>query len=532
MIRSTFSGFTMAQMALNASQTAINVVGQNVSNVSTIGYTRQRLDLMSINPVGSSFGSSPFDTKVGQGVMMTGVSQIRDPFLDIQFRNQIARVGTADATDKILQQIGNIFDESTNPGIRDALNKVISQLDLMAKPDSAGESSSEALVRSACEVLINVIRQNGSAVDDITGDLIKKLENTDIANLNSCIQQIVELNKSIKASQVLGNPALELQDQRNLLLDDLATYLPIKVNYSTDTSTGAKVDVLDVTFRDADGNVHTLISGEKGGEFEMSTTGGGVPVSLTIKDALVEVDPNNPNDPNNVNNIDVANLMQNGVLKGTLDMLNKAENFDGSDIKGIEYYGSMFDTFVNTFATVMNDLNAEKDAAGNIIARHDLFTTTDGSGTFTASNIQISEDWKNGTVTITKSTQGGQGNTTEYDNVINMVKALTTDTQRFTYTAPDGTTIVAFEGTMLEGYNNIQNTQAIERTASSTILKNHISVLNQISNSKDSISGVNLDEEVMGLMQHQQSYNAAARLMTTLDQLLDKLINETGVVGR
>lgn len=535
MIRSTFAGFTMAQMALSASQRAIDVVGQNVSNVNTIGYTRQRLDLMSINPVGSSGGSSPFDTKVGQGVMMTGVSQIRDPFLDIQYRNQIARVGTADSTDKILEQIGNVFDETTNPGIRDALNKVISQLDILAKPDTSGESSSEALVRSACEVLLNAMHQNASAMDDVTGDLIKKLKDTDISKLNTCIQQITELNESVKSSQILGNPALELQDQRNKLLDDLATYLPIKVNYRTDSSTGAKVDVLDVTFRDSAGNVHTLISDNKGADFQLGTTGGGVPVSLTIKDAVVETDPGNPTDPNNVNNINVADMLQDGVLKGSLDMLNKSEIFDGTDIKGIGFYGSMFNTFVNTFATAMNDLNAEKDADGNITVRHDLFTTSDGSADFTASNIQISPEWKDGTVTITKTTQGGPGgtdNTTEYGNVTNMINALTSGTHRFTFTAPDGTTALAYEGTMLDGYNNIQNTQAIERTASSTILKNHMSVLNQIASSKDSISGVNLDEETMGLMQYQQSYNAAARLMTTLDQLLDKLINSTGVVGR
>ena len=126
MIRSTFAGFTMAQHALSASQRAIDVAGQNLSNVNTAGYTRQRLDLASINPVGASYGSSSFDNKVGQGVMMKGIIQIRDPYLDIQYRNQIAKVGTADATDKILEKIGNIFDETDTAAIRTALNDVIS----------------------------------------------------------------------------------------------------------------------------------------------------------------------------------------------------------------------------------------------------------------------------------------------------------------------------------------------------------------------------------------------------------------------
>ena len=57
-------------------------------------------------------------------------------------------------------------------------------------------------------------------------------------------------------------------------------------------------------------------------------------------------------------------------------------------------------------------------------------------------------------------------------------------------------------------------------------------VINTIAQSKDQVSGVSLDEEGVNLMQYQQSYTAAARLMTTLDEALDKLINGTGVVGR
>ena len=108
MIRSTFAGFNTAQLAMMASQRGLDVTGQNLSNINTTGYTRQRLDLLSLNPVGNSIGSSAYDAKVGQGVMMLGVSQIRDPFLDIQYRNELPKLGTVDAKDAILESIGNI----------------------------------------------------------------------------------------------------------------------------------------------------------------------------------------------------------------------------------------------------------------------------------------------------------------------------------------------------------------------------------------------------------------------------------------
>ena len=104
-MRSTFSGLSMALLGLNASQKALDVTGQNITNINTSGYTRQRLDQSSISPSGASYFNMVYGAKVGQGVMVTGVSQIRDPFLDIQYRNQLTKVGTEDAKNEILKGI-------------------------------------------------------------------------------------------------------------------------------------------------------------------------------------------------------------------------------------------------------------------------------------------------------------------------------------------------------------------------------------------------------------------------------------------
>ena len=74
--------------------------------------------------------------------------------------------------------------------------------------------------------------------------------------------------------------------------------------------------------------------------------------------------------------------------------------------------------------------------------------------------------------------------------------------------------------------------QGIEKKSTESILDNRVTVLANTADARDSVTGVNLDEEVMNLMRYQQSYSAAARLMTVMDEALDKLINNTGVVGR
>lgn len=88
MMRSTFAGFTTAQLAMAASQRALDVTGQNIANINTPGYTRQRLDITSLNTQKGDFYNSNSTIKVGFGVQMTKVSQLRDPFLDAQYRDR------------------------------------------------------------------------------------------------------------------------------------------------------------------------------------------------------------------------------------------------------------------------------------------------------------------------------------------------------------------------------------------------------------------------------------------------------------
>ncbi len=948
MIRSTFAGFNMASLALSASQRALDVTGQNLSNIHTQGYTRQRLDQVSLNPVGNSISSSAYDAKVGQGVMMTGVSQIRDPFLDIQYRNQLPKVGTASAEDAILSQIGQIFDETDKEAIAYQFQQIITQLQNLADPQNTGTNSADSVVRSACEILLNTIHQNGTKIQEVYDELMTKMDETVIPEINGYLRDIAELDKSIRNSQVLGNPALELQDERNELIDALSTYFPIEASYEKkNMGGGIYVDILNINLKLSDGRKINLVHDDEYGEVGITkdadgkivepvdlfikesgengkTYGGGVdnlekalPAELNsfvsdivnlnndIKkyiDKIADVDAKiadqegvingylqdvadlnnqialekqnaNPDvakirslerkrantmdklgeyfpknclqattdkatgimsvtaktgtntslnlistdaggisqagsvslstaadnrimmavtstadgtgatetadirsgfalydlekqrmdltnglnkaiaereekvkglegyfpagtidtpvidpvtgymsitangqtliDANNVaseittvvnrdadgkltppvtaqvGGVNIGDIPQDevdrmletmiesiseGIVKGDLNMLNKAEifdknaalNTDATDTKGIQYYQKMLDAFVDQFAKTMNELNKtavekpvkglvfdaagnpvmdpatgkqqevdlfdivyetqqveKKDADGNVIKdvngnpvmetvyvyetqevpdgnggtktetvmvdkqeqkkdkdgnlmydangdpmmetvigddgnpvqvpklkpvmengvvkkeqrteivagekENPLFSTTDGSDTFTAANIKISDGWMNGDIHVqTKNDIISEGNSSDNWNVNRMIDALSTTV--FNFTTPDGDKV--FSGTLYECYTNIQGVQSVERKATSQILNTHTTVMNQIADEKDSVSGVWMDEEVMGLMKYTQAYNAASRLMTTMDEILERLITQTGVCGR
>lgn len=554
MIRSTFAGFTTAHLAMAASQRALDVTGQNIANINTEGYTRQRLDIASLNTQKGDFYNANSTIKVGYGVEMTGVSQLRDPFLDAQYRSQISKLGTTDAHAAGFEQLATIFDESTMQGVRSAFISLSSSLSTLST--QAGNKENDTAVRSNMQVLLNLFRENSVRLNDIREDMQVGFETTDIKDLNGILENIAQLNSNIKNSQILGNPALELQDQRNLLLDELGSYLPITANYE-DVTIGPDqtVEILKVNFTDTNGQIHTLVSDGRFGSFDVDIYG--QPVTLTLTDT----NSTTKQIAGNVKDVDgkdqYVDLLGSGTIKGTLDFLNKSGDFDNSDFKGLGYYEKALDSLVRTFAEMFNEANKElkKDADGNPIQATDangnpifkldengnpttepvyeyidrpLFETPDPTKPFSASNIKVASGWLDGTYGITISNKvinNGTGSTAD-ENILNMVKLLDKSIDF------ESNGIKFYTGSFHDCFANIENTLGIDAKSANTLLENQIAVLNQTSNSRDGVSGVQLDEEGMSLLHYNQSYNAAARLMTTLDEALDKLINGTGVVGR
>jgi len=672
MTRSTFSGFTIAQLAMTASQRAIDVTGQNIANINTKGYTKQRVDLASFNTRGADSMSTGPGSKIGYGVEITGISQIRDPFLDVQFRNQIAKVGTADARQTTLDQLADIFDETDKEALKKALSDLSSSLDQLSA--NANNSEFDSIVRSRAQVIVNYIHQKAADLKSVREETINGLENTDIPAINGLLSDIGELNDAIWKSQVQGNPALELLDKRNDKLDELAGYLPISVTYKdVVVANGTKYDYPVVSFRGSDGATYPLTAGEHGenvASISMTRNKGfnGEPDGKVSISLIPASDFPSDADVSSLKT-NITDYLKEGTLKGTVDVLNKSGEMDNpsSDYRGIGYYEKSFEAFVQTFANTFNELNgnmqpytgvnqlptigtASKDsktneavfsmdyskATGNFlrgekitvngktytfgdgtgtdeiaigdtlekslqelanklnsdpsmlvdgdkvdgkwsyasgklewrsdgavttnvdsiqttgkedisvvykanplnIRNFDLFQTSDGSKRFTASNIKISDDWMNNSIHIISSHKEDAGSTAN-DNIIKMLKSLTDERvfkYEYTYMDTNGVAqtgyITHYTGNFSQCYSNLENTQGIDSSANQAILNNHISVLQQTADSKDAVSGVSLDEEGISLMQYQRSFSAAARLMTTLDEALNTLINNTGIVGR
>ena len=534
MIRSTFAGFTTAQLALNASQRALDVAGQNIANINTSGYTRQRLDLVSLNFRSSATSATSTNQRAGFGVEITGISQIRDPFLDVQYRNQMGKVGNADAKQSILEQLGDIFDETDRDAIQSAFNDLSSQLQKLSQ--NPGEKSYDSATRASMEVLLNLFHVNATELQNTKEMSAETLKTTDITEINDILSRIKELNSSIKTSDIIGNPALELMDERNLLLDELSTYLPIHVQYTeSPVGSGRTVSILNVNIQTTNGASLSLIADDQIGSLSIDVE---APPSCNVKSlSLTTAKDQNGNATTNELIKDKEVLMDGGSLKGTIEMLNCSGIFDepATSVKGFGYYETSLNTVVTEFATKLNELNIEaaKQLGLTNPDQYALFTKIDATKDLDISNLQVNPEWRNGNISIINTTNknpNGTPETTDNQCILNLINELKKEQS---FTVNTGTqNVTFFTGSFINCYSDLQNTLAIDTKSTTTLLQSQMNVADQIANSRDNLSGVSLDEEAISLMHYQQSYSAAARLMTALDEALDVLINNTGVVGR
>lgn len=557
MVRATFSGFNTALSALQANQKRLDITGQNLSNMNTAGYTRQQLEASSLNytnPV--SHYSNGNETAVGFGVSMDRVSQIRDPYLDIQYRSQSADCSYTNRLQTALNSLSKVLDETTISGIRKAFDDVLSTLTSMQDPAKVSDPIYESELRSKMQSVCNLFNQASRQITQAEQNEFQRLtgegssEQGDVQKINDILRQIGDLNVQIKRNQVAGHPSLELQDKRNLLLDELSGYIPIETRYYKDDAhsgnnaydhdaNGAVIgkkdwpDDLEVSMNyiDAKGKSQKLIlvngsdlgaDGRTKNYGQLSVLKGDHQTAASVSDPAnisikFEKAPSYKGNGQAATNDVYAELkgirFEGGSLQASLDMLQKTGTgnvINGStavdDVRGYQYYSGKLDQLASTFAKSMNDINnGKKHKDQNLLSNSTNDSTTD----ITAGNIGISKGWTSGTVHI--STDG----TNRTDTILDMIAAMK-DTKKL-----NGKTFADY-------MNNLSTQLASDSSSNQTALKTGTTVLNSIQDSRDSLSGVSLDEEATNMMAYVSAYNAASRLMTALDEVLNTLISNTG----
>jgi flagellar hook-associated protein 1 FlgK len=208
-----FSAMEIGRRALNANQLGINITGQNISNVNTPGYTRQRVQLTEAAPTGVS------GYAVGAGVTIAGVRNFRDSFIESRIQTETGIAGRLSAQRDALAPVETALQGTDNGGLQNAINNFFGSFrDLEANP---GSVSLRAVVAQRGSAVASAFQVTRSRLDDARRAADEQLRST-VGEVNSLSEKIAVLNSQIRTAEHSGETAAALRDQRGELLNQIS----------------------------------------------------------------------------------------------------------------------------------------------------------------------------------------------------------------------------------------------------------------------------------------------------------------------
>ncbi|AZN38527.1 flagellar hook-associated protein FlgK [Paenibacillus albus] len=507
---STFHSIETAKRSLFAQQTAINTVGHNISNANTAGYSRQRVSLTASRPMEAyGINRSTAAGQLGTGVEATAITRVRTSFLDDQFRNQNKYVGAWSVQSDTLSKLESIVNEPSDSGIRSVMDKFYQAWsDLSKDPENV---TGRKIVRETALALTDSFNQTSKQLSDLKDDLTSSID-VKVTQANTIMSTIASLNTEIRRIEGLGDDANDLQDQRDLLTDQLSQIVNVEVSKAPE---GYTITMGDKTLVQGDESFDLTREGLESSFGDGQLSSGEVFGMIQSRDVYVN---------DYMKQLDtLANTLANGdievtvpagsVLPGTTTPLTVDTKMTVKGINGLHKLGYTMDN----------------PATGG----SDFFTFSSGTG-ITAATFQLNPDIASDTNKIATSmrttSSGGASTVVQGNNSLALLMSQLGDVKFSFDQSATGNGISS--STISDFYSSMVGALGVQSEEAQRQYENSVAQADQVEGSRQSVSGVSLDEEMSDLVKYQHAYSAAARFMTTFDQLLEKLINGTGVVGR
>ena len=548
-MRSTFASINIANTGLNIAQRQIDVTAHNIANANVDGYSRQRY----INSAMPAQGyrvqfTPPLRGKEANGVESLSLDQIRDIFLDRQFRNEQTKSTYWDTRSSAMYYVEDVFnsiDSNSLDGVMAAFFSAMQELTKNAT-DEAVRTNAVAQAKKMIDVFHTYDRQLTALMEQQNFMLIEKVKHT-----NLLLDQLATLNDNIFRFEMGGSIANDLRDKRALILDELSSLMDVAYEYVPFEPPmyniyGLELSQLKVYAGDSVGEEfenNLLIRHFDAFHLVLEEVGDGDNV---IYDNLIELggefDPPFVNvylsygedqDGESHNGVRLSAIdpdtgegiegYHGGLLQSYLDIRDgKGENMERT---GIPFFlgelNRMVEHFVTAFNAVHQDGWTMPYDGGTSDAGIDFFNAE----SLTARTIALSEEILASSFNIAASSEPvtidaeGHSQTGNNEIALRLIKEI-----------KEG--IIEGLDNSIEGfYKNFLGTVASEAAASNGMRSAQEVLLNGIHTQRTAISSVSEDEEMTNMIRFQHAYSAASRCITTIDEMLDKLINGTGRVG-
>lgn len=466
---SSFAGLRLAESALSAARAGMTVTGQNIANQTTPGYTRQRVDQAPLSAPGQT-GLWKTGFTVGGGVDVTGVARLGDAVLDARVRDALSTAGFWSARATAAARAENMMAEPTTTGLAANLNRFwAGWSDLANTPEPAAAQ----VVLTNAQVLVGQIAAGYDSVAKQWTDLRGQVDR-DIADVNAVAGRVAVLNGQIRDALQSGRSANELIDQRDILAQQLSTSIGAQGTVEADGTLTVRLD----------GNA--LVSGDAGRA--LVVTG---PREITDADRLTVAWADRP---------DLAVAVSGGVIGGSISALAPAA--DGGSLAAV---AAAYNETATALATAVNDLHRSGVTASGAPGG-DFFAVGPGPA---ARGLRVVPT---GLDTLALAAPGAGAKDTTIADRISALGASAT--------GPSKTWSTFVTGFAVTVAGDMQRADIADMGAVAAV------------SAQQSASSVDGDEETINLLTYQTAYQAAARVLTAMDEALDLLINRTGLVGR
>lgn len=505
----TFFGLSISTSGLYASSAGLNTTAHNISNANTEGYSRQIVYTKANDAlrVYREYGT------IGAGVNAYQIKQVRDDYYDVKYWESSEKLSENATKSYFMLQIEDYFNEMEVDGFTEEYDSLFNALqDLKDKAEDlnyrdAAVNKFASMLDYFAEISTNLTRSQNEANLEVSNQ---------VDRINVISRGIASLNKQINSIEINGGYANDLRDQRALLLDELSEIVPIetteipKGNGANDfrvTINGqalvSEYDyyTLKVVTREQSNNSVDLpglydIQWDYGDPFNPRSLSGG-----SLK-ALFDVRDGNGNEPETYTYIDSNGNEQIGTREAVT-------------YKGIPYYINKINHFVDTMCKEFNKIQEKgMDLYGNAGANTPIFVTSDGSDTFQAKTAHVNQAMIEdpGLLVTTVNVKEGVAGDDLVDEMLALKNAK------------------LFQNGSSKYYlQSIVSEISIDCERATRLQENYETIRGSVTNQRLSVSGVDSDEEAMNLMKYQEMYELSSKMISTMQAIYNKLINETGV---
>jgi flagellar hook-associated protein 1 FlgK len=461
-------------------------------------------------------------------VEFTSITRIRERFLDQQYYNENKSFGEWSLRNNTLEKLEAIINEPTDTGVRQVITNFWNAWQELSKiPDNL---TARSIVKESAVAMTDAFNHTSKQLEDLRADLTDNI-NVKVTEINSTLDQIASLNNEIYRIEGLGNDANDIRDQRDVLVDDLSKVINITVVESTNGYTVTMGGTELVNGFDVSTIVTAQSLEQSYAAKELSS--GEIFGMITSRDLYVKSYSEQLNS--------MARALVQGEVKVTLPA--GAVIPEGTIINGTTYNGSVaartlsepLETTVNGF-NGLHSLGYTLTADGTPQKGGTFFQTKDGTDTITAGNISVNPDIMNNVQKIAASMR------TYLDPITNTEKLVVGNNdlallaaglqkQKFDFDPDQTGTAVLNGGTLDEFFRAVVGQLGVQAQEALRQATNQKIMVEQVESRRQSVSGVSLDEEMSNMIKFQHAYNAAARALTSQDEVLDKVINGMGRVG-